>query len=442
MDRQPPAHHRHLRPPAPDPGQPQNWQAARCIWPSTTSPTWRTAADAHPVGGTAYGLVGSVPTSTRRSTTSPPRSCSPFPSRTGATRSPGTTTGRVQVGPEGLLGRPGSPASPPQGSVSMSDMYQVYQLLELEPTTGSRTCARSVMADDFVYAISDSGIRVANIANLSRRRWRARASTNTKSRADRAPALHSGPPGGDLGGARRSFSAGRGAEPREQGAASARANAAFPARQPSGARRVLRRASLRKVEVTDAALHVPGGTPGRALLCTTPSSSPRRGGTPLPWRSNARGRQAADAAQGESGPGHRSGPSEGPRAAPRRCRRAPPSWGAQCLRRPRPLSPESPPPGPQPQHASKHGQARPFGASKSSKKGDASPHLLRRGECGFCASPSERLAWRCLGAVVHPAQVPKAASGGLRPPRRPPCSFRFISAPAALDRPELPGGGG
>ena len=48
----------------------------------------------------------------------------------------------------------------------MSDMYQVYQYSNWtyywEPYV-----RRSVMADDFVYAISDSGIRVANIANLS-----------------------------------------------------------------------------------------------------------------------------------------------------------------------------------------------------------------------------------------------------------------------------------
>jgi hypothetical protein len=48
----------------------------------------------------------------------------------------------------------------------MADMYSTYQY-------GSWTyywepyVRRSVMADDFVYAISDTGIRVANIADLS-----------------------------------------------------------------------------------------------------------------------------------------------------------------------------------------------------------------------------------------------------------------------------------
>lgn len=53
-----------------------------------------------------------------------------------------------------------------RGAISMSDMYQVYQYSNWtyywEPYV-----RRSVMADDFVYAISDSGIRVANVADLS-----------------------------------------------------------------------------------------------------------------------------------------------------------------------------------------------------------------------------------------------------------------------------------
>ncbi|MDP3152322.1 MAG: beta-propeller domain-containing protein [Archangium sp.] len=53
-----------------------------------------------------------------------------------------------------------------RGSVSMADMYQVQQYAGWtyywQPYV-----RRSVMADDFVYAISDSGIRVANVANLS-----------------------------------------------------------------------------------------------------------------------------------------------------------------------------------------------------------------------------------------------------------------------------------
>ncbi len=54
----------------------------------------------------------------------------------------------------------------PKGAISMRDMYQVHQysnwVYYWEPYV-----RRSVMADDFVYAISDSGIRVANIVNLS-----------------------------------------------------------------------------------------------------------------------------------------------------------------------------------------------------------------------------------------------------------------------------------
>lgn len=53
-----------------------------------------------------------------------------------------------------------------RGAVSMRDMYQVQQYSNWtyywEPYV-----RRSVMADEFVYAISDSGIRVANIADLS-----------------------------------------------------------------------------------------------------------------------------------------------------------------------------------------------------------------------------------------------------------------------------------
>ena len=48
----------------------------------------------------------------------------------------------------------------------MKDVYQVstYYNWTYYWTPQVR---RSVMADDFVYAISDSGIRVANIANLA-----------------------------------------------------------------------------------------------------------------------------------------------------------------------------------------------------------------------------------------------------------------------------------
>jgi hypothetical protein len=54
----------------------------------------------------------------------------------------------------------------PKGAVGMRDLYQVqsYYNWTYYWTPNVR---RSVMADDFVYAISDAGIRVANIANLS-----------------------------------------------------------------------------------------------------------------------------------------------------------------------------------------------------------------------------------------------------------------------------------
>jgi uncharacterized secreted protein with C-terminal beta-propeller domain len=53
-----------------------------------------------------------------------------------------------------------------KGAVSMSDMYQVqnYYNWTYFYTPSVR---RSVMADDFVYAISDSGLRVANINNMT-----------------------------------------------------------------------------------------------------------------------------------------------------------------------------------------------------------------------------------------------------------------------------------
>jgi len=54
----------------------------------------------------------------------------------------------------------------PMGAVTMNDMYQEEQyynwIYYWMPNV-----RRSVMADDFVYAISDAGIRVANIANLN-----------------------------------------------------------------------------------------------------------------------------------------------------------------------------------------------------------------------------------------------------------------------------------
>ena len=55
----------------------------------------------------------------------------------------------------------------PKGAVSMKDVYQVtnYYNWSYYWTPQAR---RSVMADDFVYSISDAGLRVANIANLSK----------------------------------------------------------------------------------------------------------------------------------------------------------------------------------------------------------------------------------------------------------------------------------
>jgi hypothetical protein len=54
----------------------------------------------------------------------------------------------------------------PRGAVSMNDMYQAWHS-ENWTYYWTPSVRRSVMADDFVYAISDSGMRVANIANLA-----------------------------------------------------------------------------------------------------------------------------------------------------------------------------------------------------------------------------------------------------------------------------------
>jgi uncharacterized secreted protein with C-terminal beta-propeller domain len=54
----------------------------------------------------------------------------------------------------------------PKGAISMRDLYQVEQWSNWT-YYWSPQVRRSVMADDFVYAISDSGIRAANVANLS-----------------------------------------------------------------------------------------------------------------------------------------------------------------------------------------------------------------------------------------------------------------------------------
>ena len=54
----------------------------------------------------------------------------------------------------------------PKGAVSMNDMYE-YMNDYGWTYYWAPMVRRSVMADDFVYAISDAGIRVANIADLS-----------------------------------------------------------------------------------------------------------------------------------------------------------------------------------------------------------------------------------------------------------------------------------
>jgi hypothetical protein len=54
----------------------------------------------------------------------------------------------------------------PRGALSMSDLYQVESFSNWTYYWTPQV-RRSVMADDFVYAISDSGIRSANVNNLS-----------------------------------------------------------------------------------------------------------------------------------------------------------------------------------------------------------------------------------------------------------------------------------
>lgn len=54
----------------------------------------------------------------------------------------------------------------PKGALSMSDLYAVSRSFNWS-YYWQPAVRRSVMADEFVYAISDSGIRVADVANLS-----------------------------------------------------------------------------------------------------------------------------------------------------------------------------------------------------------------------------------------------------------------------------------
>ena len=53
-----------------------------------------------------------------------------------------------------------------RGALTVSDLYEVQHFADWT-YYWAPSVRRSVMADDFVYAISDSGIRVANVANLS-----------------------------------------------------------------------------------------------------------------------------------------------------------------------------------------------------------------------------------------------------------------------------------
>jgi hypothetical protein len=53
-----------------------------------------------------------------------------------------------------------------KGAVNLNDLYQVQQYSNWV-YYWTPSVRRSVMADDFVYAISDAGLRVANILNLS-----------------------------------------------------------------------------------------------------------------------------------------------------------------------------------------------------------------------------------------------------------------------------------
>jgi hypothetical protein len=55
----------------------------------------------------------------------------------------------------------------PRGAISLADVYQTYQYQDWT-WSWSPWIRRSVMADDFVYAISDSGVRVANASSLAR----------------------------------------------------------------------------------------------------------------------------------------------------------------------------------------------------------------------------------------------------------------------------------
>ncbi len=54
----------------------------------------------------------------------------------------------------------------PKGAINMNDAYQVHSYYGWS-WYWTPSVRRSIMADDFVYAISDAGLRVANVANLS-----------------------------------------------------------------------------------------------------------------------------------------------------------------------------------------------------------------------------------------------------------------------------------
>ena len=162
--RGPPAHHRHLR--AARTAELAGPRALQLSIFDVTRPR-QPAADAHAAGGHRVRLAARRSTSTRRSTTSPPRSCSPFRSPTGARTPRRTTTGARFVSDLRVFGVDTADRLHRHGRGVDDGPVPACTTTTAGPTTGRRAVRRSVMADDFVYAISDAGIRVANIANLS-----------------------------------------------------------------------------------------------------------------------------------------------------------------------------------------------------------------------------------------------------------------------------------
>jgi len=54
----------------------------------------------------------------------------------------------------------------PVGAISMKDAYQVINQHQWS-WMYMPNVRRSVMADDYVYAVTDAGVRVAHVSNLS-----------------------------------------------------------------------------------------------------------------------------------------------------------------------------------------------------------------------------------------------------------------------------------